>query len=202
MDMPDKPLTGRERRRKGAINRIRRLVYGVMLLLALPLTALANEFAIVGKFRNLIAPPTPARSELVSVDGLLVLRAGADGGPVVTLESATARVPQPDAGSVPQFRLDPQRDAGADGTAFDLVIADLGRFRLLLRSQRTAALSAWSLGGTLEAALKAGNAPASAEVPTLRINDMYGSETRYLAFNASVRQDAAEPPKLAFRWRI
>jgi hypothetical protein len=201
MTIPDRPLTGRERRRKGALNRTRRFLYGLMLLMAVPVGAVAGEFSSFGKIRNLIAPPAPARSEVVTVDGLLVLRAGADGGPEVTLESATARVPQKVAGAAPEFRIEPRRAEGADGTAFDLTLGDLGSFRLVLRSERTAALSAWSLGGTLYAALGAGHAAATTDVPTLRINDMYGNETRYLAFDASVRPDASEPG-LAFRWRI
>jgi hypothetical protein len=183
---------GQERRRKDPISRIKRLLYGLMLLLAVPVGAAAA----VGKVRN----PT----ELVTVGGILVLRAGADGGPEVSLESATARVPQ-GGGEPTQFRVEAQRADGADGTAFDVTIGDLGRFRLLLRSERTVALSAWSLGGTVEAALSAGRAAAPATtvaVPTLRINDMYGNETRYLAFDASIRQDTAAPPELAFRWRI
>lgn len=201
MSVVERPLTGRERRRKDPINRMRRFLYGLMLLLAVPVGAVAGQFSTFGKLRNLIAPPAPARSEMVTVDGLLVLRAGADGGPEVTLESASARVPQKVAGNAPQFRIEPQRAVGPDGTAFDLTLGDLGRFRLVLRSEWTAALSAWSLGGTLYAALGAGRAATTADVPTLRINDMYGSETRYLAFDASARPDAADPG-LAFRWRI
>lgn len=181
---------GQERRRKDPISRIKRLLYGLMLLLAVPVGAAAAA----GK----------VRTELVTVGGILVLRAGADGGPEVSLESATARVPQ-GGGEPTQFRVEAQRAAGGDGTAFDVTIGELGRFRLLLRSERTVALSAWSLGGTVEAALSADRAAAPAAtvaVPTLRINDMYGNETRYIAFDASIRQDAAEPPELAFRWRI
>ncbi|MGH8481463.1 MAG: hypothetical protein ACRES8_03275 [Nevskiaceae bacterium] len=200
MKTADSPPVGRERRRTGPVNRLRRILYGVLLLAAVPVAAMADELAAFGKYR--VAPPAPERSALATLDGLLVLRAGADGGPDISLESATARVPQGDTGLAPQFRIGVQRAAGVDGTAFDLAIADIGEFRLSLRSQRSPALSAWSLGGTLEASLASGRAPAAAAVPTLRINDMYGSETRYLAFDASVRQDATEEPRLGFRWRI
>jgi hypothetical protein len=200
MNNPATPPIGRERRRKDPINRLRRFLYGMLLLAAAPVAA-ADQLAGYGKFRNLAAPPTPERAELATLEGLLVLRAGTDGGPDITLESATARVPQQDSGAAPQFSILAQRAPGAEGAAFEMAIADLGQFRLRLRSERSAALSAWSLGGTLELARGAGQGPVT-EVPTLRINDMYGSETRYLAFEASVKQDAAQEAQLAFHWRI
>jgi hypothetical protein len=200
MSTGETPPMGRERRRKGPVNRLRRFLYGMLLLAAAPVAA-ADELAAYGKFRSLAAPPTPAHAELATLEGLLVLRAGADGGPDITLESATARVPRQDSDIAPQFSIQAQRAPAAGGAAFDLAIADLGQFRLRLRSERSAALSAWSLGGDLELARGTGQGQV-ADVPTLRINDMYGSETRYLAFEASVKHGDAQDPQLAFRWRI
>jgi len=195
------PPVGRERRRKGPVNRIRRFFYGVLLLAAAPGATAIDELAALGKFREHAMPPAPERAALATLQGLLVLRARADGGPHVSLESATAQIPQ-DNGLAPQFRVSAEPRTDADGVAFDLPVADLGDFCLMLRSERSILMSAWSLGGTLEVRLAPGRQRALTAVPTLRINDMYGRETRYLAFDASVRQDASAEPTLAFRWRI
>jgi hypothetical protein len=196
------PPMGRERRRKGPVNRVRRFLYGVLLLAAAPGATATDELASVGKFRDQIAPPAPERAALATVQGLLVLRARADGGPHVSLDSATAQVPQQDSGLAPQFRVSAERTPEDHGTAFDLPVTDLGDFRLTLRSERSILLSAWSLGGTLEVRLAHGRGSKVVPVPTLRINDMYGQETRYLAFDAAVTQHPSGEPQIAFRWRI
>lgn len=196
------PPTGRERRRKGPINKIRRFAYCLLLLAAAPGATATDELASVGKFRDQAAPPAPERAAVATVQGLLMLRARADGGPHVSLDSATAQVPQQGSALAPQFRISAERRIDDDGVAFDLPIADLGDFCLRLRSERSILLSAWSLGGTLEARLAPGGERKVAAVPTLRINDMYGRETRYLAFDASVRHEGAGEPQLTFRWRI
>lgn len=194
------PPPGRERRRPGVANRVRRFLYGLLLLAAVPVAAMADELAAVGKYRGVT--PAPAPAALATVEGLLVLRARPDGGPDISLDSATARVPQRDSDVAPQFRIDVRSTPTAEGAAFDLAIAGIGDLRLLLGTGRSAALSAWALGGTFELAPQSGRARVAATVPTLRVNDMYGSETRYLAFDASMLQDAAREPRLVFRWRI
>lgn len=191
---------GRDRRRTGPANRLRRFLYGLLLLAAAPVAA-ADPLAGVGKYRGVAPPPAPALTALATVEGLLVLRARADGGPDITLDSATARVPQPDSDIAPQFRIDARSAAAGSGAAFDLVVADVGVLRLRLDAGRSPALSAWALGGTLELAPPSGPRLAAA-VPTLRVNDMFGSEMRYLAFDAKVTRDRSEEPRLAFRWRI
>jgi hypothetical protein len=203
METTGTPPTGRERRRKGPVNTVRRFLYGMLLLAAAPgSTAAADELASIGKFRAHAAPPAPERAALATLQGLLVLRARSDGGPDVSLDAITAQVPQQGSALAPQFQVSADRQERADHVAFDLPLSELGAFRLRLRTERTAALSAWSLAGTLEATLEPDRRRAVAAVPTLRINDMFGSETRYLAFEGSVRRDAAGEPQLAFNWRI
>lgn len=201
MNTATMPPMGRDRRRKDPINRVRRFLYGVLLLAAAPGANAIDELASVGKFRD-YAPPAPERSALATVQGLLVLRARADGGPHVSLDSATAQVPEQGTGLAPQFRVSAQPRTDGDGVTFELPVADLGEFRLRLRSERSILMSTWSLGGTLEVRLAHGRGSGSAPVPTLRINDMYGRETRYLAFDASLKQGATEEPQVAFSWRI
>jgi hypothetical protein len=203
MRTSDQPPSGRERRRKGPVNAVRRFLYGMLLLAAAPgSTAAADQLASIGKFRAQAAPPAPERAALATLQGLLVLRARSDGGPDVSLDAITAQVPQQGAAAAPQFQVSADRKDRAEGVVFDLPLSGLGAFRLHLRTERTAALSAWSLGGTLEATLGPDHRHAQAPVPTLRINDMFGSETRYLAFEGSVRQGADDEPQLAFHWRI
>lgn len=202
METTEKPLTGRERRRKGPVNALRRFMYGMLLLAAAPGATAADDLASIGKYRGLTAPPAPARAALATLQGLLVLRARSDGGPDVSLEAITAQVPQQGSALAPQFQVSADRKDHSDSVVFDLPLSELGAFRLSLHTERTAALSAWSLAGTLEATLEPDHRHAVAAVPTLRINDMFGSETRYLAFEGSVRRGANQEPQLAFSWRI
>ncbi len=193
------PPSGRERRRKDLIGRTRRLLYGLLLLAAAPGALAADELASVGKYRT-PSVAQAAQHEIAALQGLLMLRAGNGDAPDVSLETATAQLPQ-DAGQAPQFRISTTRSA--DGAAFDLPVGDLGEFQLKLRTERSESLSAWSLGGTLEMLAAASRRRHVAAIPTLRIHDMHGSEVRYLAFDASLKQGAAgEDPQLAFRWRI
>jgi hypothetical protein len=203
METTEKPPTGRERRRKGPVNAVRRFLYGMLLLAAAPgATAAADQLASIGKFRAHTAPPAPARAALATLQGLLVLRARSDGGPDVALDAVTAQVPQQGSAAAPQFQVSADRKDRSDSVVFDLPLSELGAFRLHLHTERTAALSAWSLAGTLEATLEPDHRHAVAAVPTLRINDMFGSETRYLAFEGSVRRGADDEPQLVFNWRI
>ena len=196
------PPSGRERRRKDPINRIRRFLYGLLLLAAAPGALAADELAAVGKYR--VHPVTQsARADLATLQGLLVLRAGTGDAPDVSLDSVTAQVPQLGGGQAPQFRISASRIAGPEGVAFDLPVSELGEFQLKLKTGRSAELSAWALGGTFEMLAAASRRRHVAAIPTLRIHDMHGREVRYLAFDASLKQDGdAEEPQLAFRWRI
>ena len=197
------PPNGRERRRKDLVGRTRRFLYGLLLLAAAPGALAADELASIGKYRAPDSSHSQQQAALATLQGLLVLRAGKDDAPEVSLDSATAQVPQPGNQQAPQFRLDPARSAGPDGVAFGLPVSEFGEFQLNLKTERSAAFSAWSLGGTLEVLAAASRKRHVAAVPTLRINDMHGREIRYLAFDASLKQGAAgEDPQLAFSWRI
>jgi len=200
------PPSGRERRRKDLIGRTRRFLYGLLLLAAAPGAIAADELAYVGKYRTQSVAQA-AQQDIATLQGLLVLRAGSGDAPEVSLDTATAQVPQQGAGQqddghIPQFRISAARTVGPDGVAFDLPVGDLGEFQLTLRTERSEALSAWSLGGTLEMLAAATRRRQVAVIPTLRIHDMHGREVRYLAFDASLRTGDAGEDQLAFRWRI
>lgn len=195
------PPAGRERRRKDLVGRTRRFLYGLLLLAAAPGAIAADELAYVGKYRTQ-AVTQAVQQDIATLQGLLVLRAGTGDAPEVSLDTATAQVSQQGAGPAPQFRISPAPSAGPDGVAFDLPVGDLGEFQLKLRTERSAALSAWSLGGTLEMLASATRRRHVATIPTLRIHDMHGREVRYLAFDATLRTGDAGEEQLAFRWRI
>jgi hypothetical protein len=195
------PPSGRERRRKDLIGRTRRFLYGLLLLAAAPGAIAADELAYVGKYRTQ-AVAQAAQHDIATLQGLLVLRAGTGHAPEVSLDTATAQVPQQGSGEVPQFRISAARTVGPDGVAFDLPVGDLGEFQLTLRTERSEALSAWSLDGKLEMLAAATRRRQVAVIPTLRIHDMHGREVRYLAFDASLRTGNAGEDQLAFRWRI
>lgn len=192
---------GRERRRKDLVGRTRRFLYGLLLLAAAPGAIAADELAYVGKYRTQSVAQA-AQQDIATLQGLLVLRAGAGDAPEVSLDTATAQVPQQGAGPAPQFRISPAPSTGPDGVAFDLPVGDIGEFQLKLRTERSAALSAWSLGGTLEMLAATSKRRQVATIPTLRIHDMHGREVRYLAFDATLRTGDAGDDQLAFRWRI
>lgn len=196
------PPTGRERRRKGPINRLRRLMYGLLLLAAAPGVVVGDELAHFGKYHGLPVAESPERFALVTLQGLLVLRAGETDRPEITLDAVTAQVPQSGAAQAPQFRVAAaRRRASSDATDFDLPVTDFGEFHLSLLAQPSAALSAWSLGGTLEL-VRAGGARLVAAVPELRILDMHGSEARFIPFEAALKRKRTPDAVLSFRWRI
>ncbi len=195
------PPAGRERRRKDLVGRTRRFLYGLLLLAAAPGAIAADELASVGKYRTQ-AVVQAAQQDIATLQGLLVLRIGTGDAPEVSLDTATAQVPQQGADQAPQFRLSAARRVGPDGVAFDLPVGDLGEFQLKLRTERSESLSAWSLGGTLEMLAAAPRRRQVAAIPTLRIHDMHGREVRYLAFDASLRKGDAGEEQLTFRWRI
>src|SRR5262245_58172691 len=124
------PPSGRERRRKDPVSRIRRFLYGLLLLAAAPGAYAADELASIGKYRSHDTPHSPQHAALASLQGLLVLRPGKDDAPEVSLDTATAQVPQAGAAQSPQFRIEPARSAGPDGVAFGLAVSDFGEFQL------------------------------------------------------------------------
>jgi hypothetical protein len=194
------PPTGRERRRKGPINRIRRLLYGALLLAAAPGAAAIDDLADVGKYRN-VPVAAAQQAALVRVQGLLMLRVNEQQDPDVVLDAVTAQLLQADA--MPQFSIAPvRRDNGRFGADFDLPVDDFGDFHLNLLAERSPVLAAWSLGGTIELARITGERYA-ARVPELRVQELHARELRFLAFETSLeRGRIGEGPELEFRWHI
>jgi hypothetical protein len=196
----EQPPIGRERRRKGPINRIRRLLYGALLLAAAPGASAIEQLADIGKYRH--APAVAEQqAALVRVQGLLMLKLNEHQDPDVMLDAVTAQLLQSDA--MPQFSIAPvRRDNGRFGADFDLPVDEFGDFRFSLLAERSAVLSAWSLGGTLELARTSGERYV-ARVPELRVQELHAREIRFLAFETSLeRGRIGTGPELEFRWRI
>ena len=176
-------------------------MYGLLLLAAAPGVVVGDELAHFGRYHSLVVAETPERVALATVQGLLVLRAGATDRPEMALDAVTAQIPQAGASQAPQFSVAARRRADSDAADFDLPVADFGEFRLSLLAQPSAALSAWSLGGTLEL-VRAGGTRLVAAVPELRILDMHGSEARFIPFEAALKRKRTPEASLSFRWRI
>jgi hypothetical protein len=194
------PPSGRERRRKGPINRLRRLVYGALLLAAAPGAAAVEELADIGKYRH-AAAVAEQQAALVRVQGLLMLKLNEQQDPDVVLDAVTAQLPQAEA--TPQFSIAPvRRDHGRFGADFELPVDEFGDFHLSLLAERSPVLAAWSLGGTIELARASGERYA-ARVPELRVQELHAREIRFLAFETSLEPGrAGTGPELEFRWRI
>jgi hypothetical protein len=185
-----RPPQGRERRRKGLVNKIRRFVYGILLVAAAPGATAADELAAYGKYRD-----TPATSSdtapraLATVQGLVALRAEASfaGSPMrLELDTVTVRIHGDGSEPAPQFLI----AAVPSGDGFELMLADLGTLRLDLLLDYIEDGQALSLGGTLALASQV------AVVPAQRVSQSRSREMRYLPFEVSVLES-----DLAFRWR-
>jgi hypothetical protein len=200
MSVGTTPPTGRERRRKGPINRVRRFLYGALLLAAAPGAAAIDALADVGKYRD-VPVAAAQQAALVRVQGLLMLRVNEQQDPDVVLDAVTAQLLQADA--MPQFSIAPvRRDNGRFGADFDLPVDDFGDFHLSLLAERSPVLAAWSLGGTIELARITGERYA-ARVPELRVQELHARELRFLAFETSLaRGRIGAEPELEFRWHI
>lgn len=206
------PPTVRERRRRDAIGRIRRFLYGVLLLAATPGAVAADELAHVGKYRSIAVASAPERTLIATLQGLLVAHAelvvspatplyAHSGHPRMSLDTVSARVHE--GVDAPRFRV-AASDGRAlrDGIGFDLGVADFGNFHLNLYARRNArtegqrwAMGAgedgdgsrrWSLGGTLELVRTLGGERFVAVVPELLL-DLPPEGTRFLPFEASLK---------------
>jgi len=198
----DRPPMGRERRRKDLIGRTRRFLYGLLLLAAAPGAVAADELAYIGKYRGAqsVAAATQSRA-LAKLQGLVLIGGSLrdDAPPLLGLDTVTAEIPEQGADRVPHFQiLATATGRVRDGAGFDLAVNDFGTFNLdlLLRPDG----GAWLLGGTLELTRAAGLQCAAA-VPEVRVQGLHRRETRYLPFEAALKQVAQEDPKLAFKWR-
>jgi hypothetical protein len=192
--------SGRERRRKGPVNRIRRFLYGALLLAAAPGAAAVDELAQFGRYPVPVATAAQPAA-LVRVQGLLMLRVNDSHDPDVMLDAITAQLPQADA--TPQFSVAPvRRDQGRFGADFSLPIDEFGEFQLSLLAERSPVLSAWSLGGSIELA-RIGGERYVARIPELRVQELHAREIRFLAFETALERRGPDlAPELDFRWRI
>lgn len=189
------PPTGRERRRKGLVNRVRRGLYALLLLVAAPGASAVDELAAWGKYRNLPSTASAEVRSLATVQGLIVLRAHPEGGedaPLLALETVTAKIHGDLSEPAPHFAI----AAVSSGGGFDVVLADVGTLRLAFEFGGIESDRAWSLGGQLGLAAEPGAERKVAEVPAVRVRVLYASETRYLPFEVSVRES-----QIGFKWR-
>ena len=189
------PPMGRDRRRTDLYGRVRRFLYGLLLLAAAPGAVAVEELAHFGRYRVGQAVATPEARPLATVQGLVVLRADpaddGDGPPRLALDTVTAQLDQADAERAPQFRI----TAIESGGAFDLPVSDFGDFRLNLLLHRDE-MAAWALGGTLELERPVDGGRHVAAVPPVRVQGLHRSETRYLPFEIALLRS-----QLTFKWR-
>lgn len=192
------PPLGRERRRTDLYGRVRRFLYGILLLAASPGAYPTDEIAHVGRVRA----PAAAEAQSVSlaqIQGLLVLHSQPVAGlpPTMTLDSVTAQVQDPGSGQAPFFRIAPR----AEGGHFALPITDFGSFDLRLQVRTDPLHPEWSLAGSLHLQHTAEGAEHRAEIANLRITP--GGNTIYVPFEVSLQQSRDAPdPELTFRWRV
>lgn len=189
------PPPGRERRRKGLVNRIRRGLYGLLLMAAAPGASAVDELAAWGKYRNLPSTASAGIRSLATVQGLIVLRTHPDrddAAPQLSLETVTAQIHGDADEPAPQFVI----AAVKTGGGFDVAL-DVGTLRLDFQIGGTDTDRAWSLGGQLGLAGDPGAERKVAEVPAVRVHALHAREARYLPFEVAVR-DAG----VGFKWRI
>jgi hypothetical protein len=206
--------SGRERRRTGPLNRLRRLAYGVLLAFAVPGAAAADEIAYVGKFRPHAAAVAAPYQRVVeaTIEGLVVLHAEpadnpeapiqGNAYPRVSLDTVNARFYN-GVGSNPSIVKLQVTETGSvrDGVGFDLRVPDLGNFHLNLYSRRNArtegrrwamnladpaARKTWSMGGSLEVVRTIDGSRQVAFVPELLV-DLDAGNVGLLPFQASVK---------------
>lgn len=204
---------GRERRRRDLYGRVRRFLYGVLLLAAAPGAVAADEMASLGKFRAQAAAAASLSEQalVATLQGLIMVNAepathpelpiqSQAGYPRIALDTITARLP--DAGEAPLFRVAVTESRSIrDGIGFDLAVPDVGNFHLNLYARRNARTEGrrwsvngtdaaddriWSLGGTLELVRTIDGDRHVAFVPELLV-DLSGRPESYLPFQASVR---------------
>lgn len=207
---------GRERRRKGPINRARRFLYGLLLAASAPGAMAADELAALGQYRTHAHPAAAMAPEraavLATLQGLIMIHAESAtaasaaaasefGYPRIALDTVTARV-QGAEDEAPLFRVAVSEGPSIrDGVGFDLAVPDLGNFHLNLYARRNARSEgqriamnagepsparAWSLGGTLELVRVVDGEKHVAFVPEL-LFDLAGQQGNYLPFQASLR---------------
>lgn len=206
------PQVGRERRRTDLYGRVRRFLYGLLLLAAAPGAMAADELAAYGQYRAAARPAAsaPERAVVATLQGLVMIhaeRAASPDAPIqdphayprVALDTITARLPE--AVDAPLFRVAVSEGLSIrDGVGFDLAVPDVGNFHLNLYARRNARTNgerwqltgagapdrAWSLGGSLELVRTIDGARHVAFVPELLL-DLSDAPAHYLPFQASLK---------------
>lgn len=157
--------TGRERRRKGPINKLRRLLYG-LLLAAASGRAAAGELPYFGSYTVSQAASTAQQALQVTLQGLVLLHAdhtdrpdtaiegrgypsASPDGRGISLDTMTARMQEPALGRSPLLSVAVTEGGSVrDGVGFDLAVPDFGRLHLSLHTRHNAKTDGkrWSLG--------------------------------------------------------
>jgi hypothetical protein len=205
--------SGYERRRRDWYGRLRRFLYGVLLLAASRGALAADPLADLGRHRA--APPgasAPQHVVLATLQGLVMIHAEAathpsaplaarQGYPRIALDTVSARLQEP--GDAPRFSIgiSDSREL-RDGAGFDLMVPEIGNFHLNLYARRNARSEGrrwavgsagasgprqgWSLGGTLDLVRTVDGGRHVAFVPEVTF-DLSDTGATYLPFQASLR---------------
>ena len=145
---------GRERRRKGPINRLRRFLYGILLFCASGVAA-ADPLASFGAHRTAAshqeatdAAPVMRALE-ATVEGILMVQADEEADPAIgpqpafyprlALDRINAHLLEPALVPVPMMQMSVNtRSSLRDGLGFDVAVPDFGSFHLNLYTRRNA----------------------------------------------------------------
>lgn len=200
----------RERRRTDALGRLRRFLYGVLLLMAAPGAFASGDPGDAARHRAPAVVEAHAPKVLeATLQGLIIVHADEEGDasrsahadrgyPRIALDTVSARLPVDD--EAPLFRVTASEGrALRDGVGFDLPLPELGNLHLNLYTRRNARSAGerialddgaappptWSVGGTLELVRTVEGRRAIAVVPELTVD--LRDEAIYLPFQASLR---------------
>lgn len=206
---------GRERRRKGPLNKLRRFLYG-LLLAAASGGVTADELAYVGKYKVSQAAATTQQGVQVTLQGLVLFLAErtespdtpiqGHGHPRIALDTMTARMQESALGRSPLLSLTVSENGSVrDGVGFDLDVPAFGKFHLSLFARQNARTEGkrwsmdladgtpagaetriWSLGGSLEMVRIVDGGRHLTLVPELLL-DLGDQRLRYVPFQASVK---------------
>lgn len=216
-------LEGRERRRRGVVNRLRRLAYGLMLSCSLPVTA-GQPAAAPSPRSDRGAESASSRSSSASIQGLLAMVANLPADPATPLgtdddyghlafEDVALRLEDPRGSAKLRLQLMPMERL-RDGLGLHVQVPDLGALHLTLYARRGggAARSAWSLGGSMELVRMTDGSRQLAFVPELSVDgdvllrrDLgFSAAVRYAHWRGTGAKDAQdfEVPQLLFRWNL
>lgn len=203
---------GRERRRRGPVNRLRRIAYGLVLSASMPATAAELDAAPSLPMKPAV-DSAPERVLMAGIEGFLTLASEISADPAapigsdrdyahLSFEDLATELDDPRAGSALRITV-AQNSLLREGLGFDVAIPDLGSLRLNLYARqngttegpRATILSAletdrttpaWSFGGSMELVRTRDGARQLAFVPELCIDASAITRGR-LGFSAAVR---------------